>query len=331
MSKEDDMEINPLSGANEEKKASSVQNMRDPDEINLLEYIYALVHRKGWIIAITLAGIVVGYIAAVIKGPSFVAEAVITPKEAESQKTPGIAGLGALGGLMAAQMNISGNASLDKIDLILGSRQFNAGLIERYNLLPEIYKYKWAGKYKKYWDPEQNNWRKEFIYPKPLDMGGFIKSNFLKKTMEKNKTMTIKVSSRDSAFTWLLAKGYVDYLDEYIKTDVQTDAKENVSYLEKQLFTVSDPLLREKIQSLIANEIEKEMVVSKKAFKIADPAYLYKSYREKRSYPLLFGFGLFFLTCMIVVFIHAFSSSKKSEDDRKYLEKIRREIRLFHK
>jgi hypothetical protein len=328
MSKEDDMEINPLSGANEEKKAFSVQNMRDPDEINLLEYIYALVHRKGWIIAITLAGIVVGYIAAVIKGPSYVAEAVIAPKESETQKTPSIAGLGALGGLVAAQMNFAGNASLEKIDLILESRQFNAELIERYNLMPEIYKYQWPGKYRKFWDTAQQIWRSEFIRPKLLDLGGFIKSKFLKKTMEKNKTMTLKVSAKDSAFTWNLAKGYVDYLDEFIKTDVQTDAKENVSYLEKQLFTVSDPLLREKIQGLIANEIEKEMLVSKKAFKIVDPVYMSKSNKEKRFYPLGFGFGLFFVTCIIVIFIHALSSSDKSEDDRQLIERIKREMRF---
>jgi hypothetical protein len=325
------MESNPVSGGGEGKMPPSMKTAGNHDEINLLEYMYALIHRKGWIMGMAVAGLIVGYGVAVIKGPSYVAEAVIAPKESESQKNTSVAGLGALGGLMAAQMNLAGNASLDKIDLILESRQFNAGLIERYNLLPEIYRYKWPEKYKKYWDPAENNWRKEFIYPQPLNMGGFIKSMFLKTTVEKNKIISLKISSKDSMFTWHLATGYVNYLDEYIKTDVQTDAKENVLYLEKQLFAVADPLLREKIQGLIANEIEKEMVVSKKAFKIVDPVYLYKSNKEKRIYPFLFCFGLFFLTCLIVVCVHAVSSSEKSEDDREYLEKIKREIRFFHK
>ena len=48
----------------------------DPDEINLLEYIYVLVKNKWWIIGLTIAGLVIGYIAALIKGPTWVAEAV---------------------------------------------------------------------------------------------------------------------------------------------------------------------------------------------------------------------------------------------------------------
>ena len=46
----------------------------DPDEINLLEYIYVLVKNKWWIIGLTIAGLVIGYIAALIKGPTWVAE-----------------------------------------------------------------------------------------------------------------------------------------------------------------------------------------------------------------------------------------------------------------
>jgi LPS O-antigen subunit length determinant protein (WzzB/FepE family) len=306
---------------------SNPSTLRDPDEINLLEYAYVLVKNKWWIIGLTVLGLVLGYVAAIIKGPTWVAEVMIAPHETESQKTPNLAGLGALGGLMASQLNFGGNASLDKIDLILDSREFGAKLIDHYSLLPTIYKYQWPKVYQKSWDFSQNTWKADFIQPKPLDMGSFIKSK-IKKTTNKNNTMTLDIKSRDSTFSINLANNYIEYLNEYIKSNVQTDARENVSYLEKQLVAISDPLLREKIQGLIANEIEKEMVVSKEAFRIVDPVYLTKTFKEKKLYPLVFGFGLFFMICLVLVFGQAFSSAEKTEEDKLLINKIKKELML---
>jgi LPS O-antigen subunit length determinant protein (WzzB/FepE family) len=302
---------------------------RDPDEINLLEYLYVIVHRKWLIIGLTLVGVILGLVAAVIKGPTWDAEVLIAPKESDTQKAPSFAGLGALGGLVASQLNIGGNASLDKIDLIIDSREFNAQLVEKDSLLPDIYKNKYRKAYKKLWDAAQGKWKAEFEQPKFLDMGGMLKG-YLKKVTNKNNTMTIRIQSRDSTFSINLANKYIAFLNDYIKTNVQSDAKENVDYLEKQLDGIADPLLREKLQSLIADEIEKEMVVSKEAFRVVDPVYMSKTFKEKKLFPLVFGFGLFFLSSLLAVFVHALSSSDKTEEDKKLLEKIRKEI-LFIK
>ncbi len=298
----------------------------DPDEINLLEYIYALVKNKWLIFGFTILGLIGGYIIALVKGPTWVAETVIAPKETESQKTSSFAGLGALGGFVASQLNLAGNASLEKIDIILDSREFGAKLIERYGLLPSIYKHQWPKEYKKYWDSTNNNWKADFIQPKPLETGDFIKSKYLKKTLNKNNTMTIYIKTSDSLFSLELGKQYIEYLNEFIKSSVQKEARENVSYLERQLLAISDPLLREKIQGLIANEIEKEMVVSKEAFKIVDPVFLSKQFKEKKLYPLVLGFGLFFLATMLVVFGHAFTSAPQTAEDQELIRKIKKEI-----
>jgi hypothetical protein len=138
--------------------------------------------------------------------------------------------------------------------------------------------------------------------------------------------MTLQVKSRDSTFSLHLGNNYIEFLNNFIKSNVQSEARDNVSYLEKQLITISDPLLREKIQSLIANEIEKKMVVSKEAFRIVDPIYLSKKSKEKKLYPLVFGAGLFFMIVMLVVFAHAFASADKTEEDRMLIAKIKKEI-----
>src|SRR5271157_2424067 len=202
---------------------------RDPDEINLLEYLYALVKHKRLIVGATVLGLVLGFVAALVKGPTWVAEAVIAPKEAESQKTPSFAGLGALGGLVASQLNFAGNASLDKIDQVLDSREFGTKLIEKYSLLPIIYRYQWPKAYRKYWDASQKAWNPKFVQPKPLAMGSFIKTKYLKKTKDiKTNTLLLKIQSKDSAFTVNMATMYVDFLNDYIRTNVQNEAKANV-------------------------------------------------------------------------------------------------------
>jgi hypothetical protein len=63
-------------------------------------------------------------------------------------------------------------------------------------------------------------------------------------------------------------------------------------------------------------------------FKVADPLYVHKTFKEKKLFPLVFGFGLFFLSCLFVVFIHALSSSDKTEEDKDLLEKIKKELTL---
>ena len=303
----------------------------NPDEINLLEYIYVLVKHKWVIICVTLLGLVGGFVAAKIKGPSWTAEAIIAPKESESKNGPNLGGLGALGGLVAGQLNLGGNASLDKIELILSSREFNSEFIKTQKLLPELYKYAWPKKYKKFYDSTNKKWNDSFIEPKPLEMGSFLKGKFIKKLAEKNGTMTITVKSKDSAFTLNLATQYIAYLNDYIRSNVQSDAKENVTYLEGQLQTIADPLLREKLQGLIANEIEKAMVVSKEAFRVVDPVFLAKTYKEKKLYPLVFGAGLFFIICLLVVLLHAFSSADKTEEDKQLIAKIKGEIPFLGK
>lgn len=309
------------------KSASDqLQDEYRADEINLLEYIYVLAKKKWGIIGLTILGMGIGYIAAKLKGPRWVAEVIIAPKEIETQISPNLSSFGAFGGLVASQLNIGGNASLDKIDQLLDSRDFNARMIKRYNLLSQIYRIKWPEIYAQEWDSTAGAWKPTFRSPELLAMGEVLKGGFLKKNTESNNTMNIKVRSCDSTFSLLLARYYIQFLDEDIKTSTRNDARENVDFLEKQLITISDPLLREKLQSSIADEIEKTMVVSKEAFKIVDPVFLSQHYREIRLYPFLFGFGVFFLTIFVLILVQAFSSVRRTEEDLQLIKKIKKEL-----
>ncbi len=298
------------------------------DEINLLEYVYGIVDKKWWIVGLTLFGIIAGSLIAHLKGPVWVAEVVIAPQEKEERRTPNLSSFGALGGLVSSQLNIGGNASLDKISMLLESRDFNARMIETFDLLPLIYRYKWPKLYRQVWDSSANTWSKDFQKPNLLGMGSFISSVFLKKTVQEN-LMKIEVTSRDSAFSSLLSDCYITFLNNDIKSSVQKNARENVAYLEKQLVSINDPLLREKLQLLIADEIEKTMLVSEEAFRIIDPKYMQRRFKERKLYPAVFGVFLFSGSLLFIVLLHAFVSAEKTEKDRVLIQKIKRRIFTF--
>jgi len=298
------------------------QPMHDPDEINLLEYIYVLVKAKWWIIGATVAGLIIGYVAALIKGPTYVAEAVIAPKESQTQKTPNLSGLGMFGGIVASQFNIGGNPGLEKIDVILDSKKFHAEMAEKYRLYPFLFP--------KLWDPVNDKWAANVEPPKALSVGGYIKGEFLEKELDKNGTMIIKIKSADSLLSDTILSALLAYLDTYIKTTVQQEAKGNKDYLENQLISITDPLLRGKIQELIAAELEHMMVVSKEAFKVIDPELTTKNFREKKLYPTLLAFLSFFSVLLFSFFCHAFSSGNRSAENKMLLNKIRSNISIFY-
>jgi len=309
-----------------ESNSNFLPPMSDSDEINILEYIYVLVKNKWWILGFALLGLVCGYLVAIIKGPTFKAEAVIAAKENENKSTPNLSGLGAFGGLVASQLNIGGNPGLDKIDLILGSRKFNAELIEKYDLLPQVIKNLYPKVYKTWYDTVKKEWKEGFEKPNILAIGAAVSSEILRRELNKNNTMTIMVNCKDSTFADTLLSKCLQYLNIYIKDMVQIEARENVNYLDKQLEIVADPLLREKLQGLIANEIEKEMLVSKEAFRVVDPAIRSKNYKIIKTYPIILSMSFSFFMILTVIILHSISNIPKSQYDLELIKKIKSKI-----
>jgi hypothetical protein len=310
-----------------QQPAPVAQPYTDPDEINLLEYAYVLVKRKWVIIGLSFLGLVAGYVTAVIVGPSYEATAIIAPREVEGKATPNLSALGGFGGLVASQMGLGGNASLEKLEIVLDSRKFNGDMLETKGLLPELYRYEFSDAYKEIWDPQNNDWLADSLVMPYAKAGGYVKSELLQKEINKNNTMTLTVKHPDSLFAFTLLSGTMEHLDEFVRKDVQKEARENRDYLEAQLISITDPLLRNKIQELIASEVEKMMVVSKEAFRVIDPVYVSKDFKSKKLFPLVFGAGLFFLSVLGVVFSHALTGSDKTPEDMEYLEGIRAEMK----
>jgi hypothetical protein len=304
------------------------------DEINLLELLYVLVKYKTVIIIFSVLGFMGGYFAAKMKGPTYTASSLLVAKEAEGARSGGLSGaFGALGGF-AGGLNMMGNPGLEKLELYLGSREFNAELIEKYDLLPDMFRFapkrRTAKVYKKFYDTLNGKWleSEDFTLPTPVQMATFLtKAYFQNEVNIKKGTLTVSVKSSDSTFSYKVLSSCVEHLDHYIKTDVQNEAKNNVDYLEEQLFTIADPLLREKIQDMIASEIEKAMIVSREAFKVIDKPFCQMGHPNTKLYAVGGAFGMFLLLSAIVIFFHQmFGSGNTNPKSKRWVDMIREQL-----
>jgi len=297
------------------------------DEINILELLYVFVKYKTLIIILCGLGFAGGHIAARIKGPTFIAEAVVTAKESERQ-SPNLGAFGAFGGL--AGLNMAGNPGLDKIQLYLNSRGFNSELIEKYDLTTDIYAKLWPKVYRKFYDTISGRWNTDdgFTLGTPMQLAGAFNGILFKQTVTKEGTLELQVKSSDSLFSYRTLSITIEHLNHYIQNAVQTDAKDNVAYLERQLISIPDPLLREKLQEKIAAEIEKAMIVSKEAFKVLDRPFCYRIHKEKKLYPIAGAFAMFFVSSALLIFGHyIFGAGNTDSDSRKWVNMIRKELK----
>ncbi|MDR2577945.1 MAG: hypothetical protein LBC70_03905 [Chitinispirillales bacterium] len=303
------------------------------DEINLLEIAYVLVKYKALIALFSIIGLVGGFLAARAKGPTYIASAVIMAKESDKQ-APNLGAFGAFGSFAAGQLNLAGNPGLDKIEIHFDSRRFKAELIEKYDLLDDIYRLGLPKVFRRHYDTTAGRWMEDENFSKPIPMqaAGVLSRNFFGKEIDGKKgTMTLSVKSSDPLFTTKVIEGALEHLNDYIRTDVQHDSKNNINFLEQQLITIIDPLLREKLLGMIAAEIEKAMVISNEAFKIIDKPFRVKKHREKIIYPVAAAFGMFLATSAAAVFLYyILGGGNINSESQRWVKRIRRELfRIF--
>jgi hypothetical protein len=228
--------------------------------------------------------------------------------------------------MVAGQLGLGGNPSLGRINIVLDSRQFNADVLRATGLLPELCKHEWPRFYEAYWNATQGAWLADSLTPSYEAAGSYVWGELLDKKYVDNGTLRLGVKHPDSLFAWKLLTGYVTHLDTYIRLTIRKEAQENREFLEGQLVGVSDPLLRHKIQELMATEAERMMAVGKSAFRTVDPVFVSKSFGEERLYPPAFAIGLALLAALTVIFGHALAKAHRTQEGHALLVKIRSEL-----
>jgi uncharacterized protein involved in exopolysaccharide biosynthesis len=239
---------------------------RQDESVDMVHALQVLWESRKWIAAFTAAFVVGGAIFAILATPVYYSQAIIALKD--SGKGGAGAGLfsqlGGMGSVVAAQLGM-GNTSLEKLEIILKGHELAEAVIVKNDLLPALYP--------KQWDAIKEAWKSDVPAKIPTVRKGVekMRREILAVNLEiKKNIITLGVNMPDSISAKRIADCYLIALNERIRSDVMQDAVANREYLEQQIQNSGDPALVEKIQNMIASEIEKYMLVSNNAFEVLE-------------------------------------------------------------
>ncbi len=291
------------------------------DEINLLDLWRVIWKRKILISLLVLTSVFATALYSLYMKDIYSSTVVITPI---SSKEGGGGGLSALaqqfGGLPG--ISLPGSSSSSEIVNLLKSNILREKVIERYNLLPVLF-------YEK-WDEGKKDWKKgeksgfslnpfmsiqkvvAAIKPKTQNsklktqdqndgsptvwdglrmLNGMVKVN----SNAKDNTITVSVDFHDPERAARIVEYFLTTLTDHMSGEAKRVASTNRRHLEEQLGATADPLIRQKIYNLIAQQIETSMMSEVKenfAFKVIDPPKVPdKKIRPKRSQMVMLSFA----------------------------------------
>jgi uncharacterized protein involved in exopolysaccharide biosynthesis len=238
---------------------------RGPDEVDIIDYLSILRRRALLISALSLAGLVLAFALSLLLEDRFKAKAVISPVKEGGGPPVGLS-------LLVQQlesvpsMSFSSPSSAPEILALLNSNRLRKKLIERHGLLPVIFSDRW--------DREKNSWRTGERVPTFHDGLRALERSMSVKHSPKDNTITITVESSTPEVAASTLARLLTVLNEHLSEEAKRVADSNRRYLESQLNHTTDPLIRQNIYALIAQQIESSMmagVMENFAFKVIDP------------------------------------------------------------
>ena len=291
----------------------------EEDEINLLDLLMVLVKHKFLIIGMVFLSGTAAVVISLLMTNIYRSEATLVARTQEEASFNPLTALGGLGGAMAEGLGLGGGGSLEKLEVVLKSRNLTNRVIKKYELMPVIFSHDWSEKKKK-WDTDkpptlQDGWEE---MQDRLTVRVDIKKNTIKVSFDHEHPKT--------------ARKVVDYylteLSEILREEVLKDAAENMRFFRKQLEKTIDSLLEEKIYSMLAKEIEKETFAKAQkyySFLVLDPPIVPdadKQVRPKRALICILSIIVAFFVAVFLAFIKEYAHRLKTEDQERYQEMV---------
>lgn len=246
-------------------------NTADPrtfGEKGLDEYLLDVWKRKWWVLGFTLLFLVAGIVKAAISEPIFESKAVIASKEGQQQGPASmLSQLGGLGGLAAFQLGI-GSGHHDHLVIILQSREFLERVIREHGLLPGLFPEKWDAERKRWKDPDSSRW------PTPQAGAGRLAKSLKVESVKRKNVIEIRSEAGSPGLARSLVSNSLVTFNGYLRERALVKTRSNMDFLENQSRQAVDPMLQEKIQNLLAMEIEKAMLMHSSGFDVLQEAYL---------------------------------------------------------
>ncbi len=226
------------------------------DQINLMEY-WAL-GRRRWRLMAVIVGVVVVATAVVslLMTKMYESRAVIIPAGVLAKDQ------GAASTFLATQFGLAPPTTPASAEILnlLRSNVIKEKVVQRHNLVPVLLS---EGKRK-------GKTENEIAWECIRTLQKMTTINFT----PKDNVIDISVRYKDPEISAKLVNAYLNELTEHMSGEAKRVAERNKQYLEAQIDGTSDPFIRAKIYSLIAQQIETSTMAEVKenfAFKTVDP------------------------------------------------------------
>jgi len=233
---------------------------RYDDELNLIVWI-RIVWKRRYLVALTVAASVISTAVYSMRLPNlYESSAVITPVGSKDKGSKGLSLFSQqLGG--AAGITIPAPSSSTEITNLLNSMMLREKIIKKYALLPALAgdEANAAGK-----DEGKRLWAGLRALDSIIRVSSSAEEN----------TISITAEFHDPGEAARIVDHFLDALTEQMTGEAKRVALANIGHLERQLGATSDPLIRQKIYNMIAEQVETSLMAEVKenyAFKVIDP------------------------------------------------------------
>ncbi len=269
------------------------------DEINLLDYIRILYKYKILISSIIIVSVITTVITSLLAIEIYQSTAAIIPASPQQERSE----LSAL----ASRFGVSRAPATSTTELVrlLNSTILMEMVIKKHNLLKLFFK---DNKDVKAMPENIREW--EGIEK--------LKNIFKVNQVQNTGIIEIAVEYKDPKTSTDLINYILDELTDYMSSEAKRVADTNKNYLESLIDKNADPLIRQKIYSLIAQQIEISMMAEVKenfAFKVLDPPKIpvYRI-RPERTKSVIFAFIISSLIGIALAFIIEYWKNMKQRE-----------------
>ncbi len=134
----------------------------------------------------------------------------------------------------------------------------------------------------------------------------------------KENIITITVDYHDPAMAAKMVEYFLTTLTDHMSSEARRVATINQKYLEEQLQQTADPLIKQKIYNLIAQQLETSMMAEVKenfAFKVIDPPMVPdKKVKPKRIQMALLSLFVSIIMGVFLAFLMEYLEKAKSKE-----------------
>ena len=308
------------------------------DEINLLELWNVLWRRKIFISGFTLLMTLIAvYVTLYVLPVTYQSQAVLLPNGSSDSSKLG--SLASLAGSLPIPISLPGGDSGSQLLLaFLQSRDLKLKLIEKYELLPRLYK--------EVWDPVNRVWVVENPAERPTAILAIqkekLKEIYKVEQDDTTKLITITWVDEEAPFAAEMLRRVTAELDYYLANEYVSDAKRERLFVEKQLAdatrelerweqqvpTDEIPLATIKREQLAAStvyvELRKQVELAKFAeekevinFKTIDKPFVPEDrYKPKRALICALTLAMAGFISIIIVFIQNGVANQRRKEPR---------------